>query len=711
MTEGADTVPRSLLLALLLTTGCPTGGVQGGFPWPLDPSKRQGGLDAAEVKELDRGSRDSSRAMIRRVARPTRANLDLAAYAANPILHRLAPEGVEVRPGKAVVDRAKLFGGVVVVESIVASLDRTPLTGPERTHPMAFEPLVDYLARWSADEAGGLEDARSAVKAETWGLTKRPGTFFQQIALLYLHRPAGGGAAQLWVKIEFEPWARLFEQMPDADGDGYAEIYGRLRPDLAGAEVVERIVEDYAGRVLATREVHAWANELASYWYPSYNTDVAPLGQATAWPLESTEAEVKASLPGLSVKEPTILIRGKPHNRAVYNVFVIPGVAPLATKVKAGARGGADRELKAVPVAAEMGPQRERLRDELKRLGGGSYAAWAKKVAPLHARIKRQLARRPKELKSVLGTGGFIFYRRSLDYVVGGEIQAQKPGKNPFATIVDFKDYLARLGVDFLLVPVPTKSEVFPDKLRGTKLRPARLPVLNPYGRKFLAELTGAGVEVVDLLPAYLAARGARKAGEEPLYQPQDTHWTDRGLRLAARLIGERIRRYAWYDRLIAGGKRAVAFTLKEVTFKRYGDLHSRLAEKEQKRFRPARLVGHRVIDPRTGKPYDDDPASPVVMLGDSFTGVYQRTDCESAGISAHVAHQIRYPVDLVMSYGGGPNVRKKLLRRGEQDLAGKRLLIWLFAARDFYNYWEDWAPLKKKDKKDKKKATAGSGR
>jgi alginate O-acetyltransferase complex protein AlgJ len=47
--------------------------------------------------------------------------------------------------------------------------------------------------------------------------------------------------------------------------------------------------------------------------------------------------------------------------------------------------------------------------------------------------------------------------------------------------------------------------------------------------------------------------------------------------------------------------------------------------------------------------------------------------------------------VDLVMSYGGGPSVRRKLLRRGEDALRPKRLLIWIFSARDLYDYWDDW--------------------
>ena len=111
------------------------------------------------------------------------------------------------------------------------------------------------------------------------------------------------------------------------------------------------------------------------------------------------------------------------------------------------------------------------------------------------------------------------------------------------------------------------------------------------------------------------------------------------------------------------------------------------------RRYQPETLVGVQVLRP-DGAPYDDDAASPDVLLGDSFTGVYQLTDCEHAGLSAHLARALGHPVDLVMSYGGGPNVRHKLMRRGAADLGNKRLVIWVMTARDLYNYWEDWEPL-----------------
>jgi alginate O-acetyltransferase complex protein AlgJ len=156
--------------------------------------------------------------------------------------------------------------------------------------------------------------------------------------------------------------------------------------------------------------------------------------------------------------------------------------------------------------------------------------------------------------------------------------------------------------------------------------------------------------------------------------------------------LSARIKRYPWYPEL---AKHGTTFGIRDASFTRFGDLQSRLTEAEQKKYTPETLVAHQVLRPDK-QPYEDDPDSPLVLLGDSFSGVYQLTDAEHAGVSAHIARGVSYPVDLVMSYGGGPNVRQKLLRRGTASLGTKKLVIWLMTARDLYNYWEDWEPLKK---------------
>ncbi len=147
-------------------------------------------------------------------------------------------------------------------------------------------------------------------------------------------------------------------------------------------------------------------------------------------------------------------------------------------------------------------------------------------------------------------------------------------------------------------MPVPTKVEIFPERAAtppGGDAAPfARYvgQVANPFERKLLADLATSGVETVDLLPAFLAARQGKG---EPLYQAQDTHWTSRGLELAAHVVAERVRRYPWY-RAAAARKRA--YGTKEASFSRHGDLCSRLPEAEQARYSPETLVGHQVVAP-----------------------------------------------------------------------------------------------------------------
>jgi len=272
---------------------------------------------------------------------------------------------------------------------------------------------------------------------------------------------------------------------------------------------------------------------------------------------------------------------------------------------------------------------------------------------------------------------------------VGGDLAAQRGDKNPLPAIAQFRKLLADHGVDLLFVPVPAKAEVLADKAAvppggdGAALARFAGQVANPFERKFLLDLAGSGVETVELLPAFLAAR-------EPLYQAQDTHWTARGLELAARIVGERVKRYPWYAELAA---RRRAYRTKDAPFARHGDLRSRLPEAEKAGFAPEALVGHQVVA-ADGALYEDDPESPIVLLGDSFTGVFELMDCEHAGVSAHLAKELGYPIDLVMSYGGGPNVRGKLLRRGEEALGTKRLVIWMMTTRDLYDFGEGWEQL-----------------
>ncbi|HET9955290.1 MAG TPA: hypothetical protein VFQ61_12335 [Polyangiaceae bacterium] len=666
---------RAVVLTTLLVSCHPAAR----YPWTA-PS-RNAPFEHAEVRTLNEDyQRTNAVVLLREVQTPTRAALDYAAYHANFIIADPEPEGELDPAAKPTFDQPAPFGGVVDKSTLSADLYTTPLTESERTHPLSLAPMLEFLHSSKVDGAKELEQAGAQVRDEAWGLPRRPGISNQSIAEVFVH--ASGGSRELWAKIEFQPWLKRAWSLPDQDGDGVPELYGRLDPSVIKPAIWSSIEDDYRKRRLSREEVGTWANRLASYWYPSFNTDLVPPG--TAWPDSHTEAEVKKSLGERSYPAPTIVLRGKPQGNATYQVFFVKGLGDGESQ-PARAAGPALKLTKTAPT-----PQPDATRAAIERElreHGGSFERWAQSTAPAAESLRRHARSLRGKVKALEGKDGFLFFKNSLEYAAAPELERQKKGKNPLPIIVEFQKALAAQGVDFLFVPVPTKVEVYPDRL-DPKLASYAGQVVNPQGRKFLLALANAGVEVVDLLPAFLAARRAQSG--ELVFQRQDTHWTDSGLRLAADILSERIKKYPWYKEL---SRHAQRFTTREAKFQRLGDLHSRLPDAVKSRYEPEQLIAQQVIG-SNGEPYVDDPDSPIVVLGDSFTGVYQLMDAEHAGLSAHMAKDVGYPIDLVMSYGGGPNVRHKLMRRGTDALESKKLVVWVMTARDLYNYWEDWEPL-----------------
>jgi alginate O-acetyltransferase complex protein AlgJ len=653
-------------------------------PWSAGIAPRP--AEHAAVRTLNPDySRTRSTVLVREIDVPTRANLDYAAYHANFMIADVAPEAAPAPTGAARTDAP--FRGFVDAATLTGDVARTPLTAEERERPLAFAPLVETLAARKVPGASALEDLGAAVRGETWGLPSAPGVAPQIASELFVH---AGEKVELWLKIEFAPWWKGLGALPDQDGDGFPELYGRVAPASVEPAVVAFVTGDYSKKPLSPAELKTWANQLAGYWYPSYNTDLVPAG--ARFPTETTEAAVKAELDGRTFAAPTIVVRGKPQGKPTYDVFIVKEAGAPASKAAARAPAAA-------PVLAKTRPSPRpdavvaAIQKELETTGGGSWEKWAASVAPFDDLARRVLGATPAAVKGIAGTNGFLFFRNSLEYVVGGDLEKQPKGKNPLPVIVEFKRALEARGVDFLFVPVPTKEEIFPEEIDASGKGFAGR-VVNPFERKLLADLGAAGVETIDLLPPFLAAREPDKVERELVFQHQDTHWTDRGLRLAAELVAARVRQYPWFAEVARA--RPAKLHAKQTTFSKHGDLHSRLPAGERRKYKLETLVAHPVVG-ADGSPYDDDPESPIVVLGDSFTGVYELMDADHAGVSAQLALDLGVPVDLVMSYGGGPNVRQKLLRRGADALGAKKLVVWIMTARDLYNYFEEWKPLELK--------------
>jgi alginate O-acetyltransferase complex protein AlgJ len=293
--------------------------------------------------------------------------------------------------------------------------------------------------------------------------------------------------------------------------------------------------------------------------------------------------------------------------------------------------------------------------------------------------------------QAYLGADGWLFYRPSVDYVtgppfldpdvlerrrLGGESWEPEPVPDPMPAIVDFRDRLAARGIELVVVPAPGKSQLFPARL-APSARTARLPLQNPSWPELLARLQRAGVRVFDPAPL-LAERAAQ-------YLVTDTHWTPEAMDLVAgALAAELTASGVLPERAPAG------FTRREVEVASHGDITRMLKLPADQSLYPEERVTIRPVSGPDGRALEPAADADVLLLGDSFTNVYSVAELgfgTGAGFGETLAFHLQRPVGvLAINAGGAHETRRELraqLLRGRDRLAGVRVVVWEFAARE----------------------------
>lgn len=283
---------------------------------------------------------------------------------------------------------------------------------------------------------------------------------------------------------------------------------------------------------------------------------------------------------------------------------------------------------------------------------------------------------------AVPGVDGWLFLRPELRHLGVGpwwgaaaaKVSRAKPDKaDPRPVILDFHEQLAKRGISLLLVPVPCKAAIYPERLgaaAGGRVDAAAID--------FYAVLAAEGVAVVDLADGFLAAK-VDDASVGPVYCRTDTHWSPRGCEVAAAAVAERIKKIPGSAGWLADG--LGGFTVATEQRLIAGDL----AAGSESEVLPARVVTG------AGGGTTEDRASPVLLLGDSHLLVYHAggdLHGRQAGLADQVAFELGMPVDVIGVRGSGATpARINLLRRAKPDpayLAGKKVVVWCFAAREF---------------------------
>jgi len=296
-------------------------------------------------------------------------------------------------------------------------------------------------------------------------------------------------------------------------------------------------------------------------------------------------------------------------------------------------------------------------------------------------------------LVSSLSSNPWLYYRQDVEFLVQPsplDVRAAKLD-NPIKAIEKFRDQLKAKGVELLVVVVPGKPSIYPERLTGQNgIKPvvAGGDYLG-HGKMILDSLTALGFNTVDLYtPLWAAKANDNELGA--LYLNDDTHWTPRGAEIAAHEISAKVQQMVDAD-LIDVGSESMDYVASDSVADRMGDIGEMSGLNKYEVFKVQPVVGH-VVKDSSGTPFKDDfRKAKILILGDSFSRIYQTDSPVNAGWIAHFAKNMKRPVASIVSDGGASTlVREKLARRAGV-LKGKKLLIWEFVERDLRFGAEGW--------------------
>lgn len=298
------------------------------------------------------------------------------------------------------------------------------------------------------------------------------------------------------------------------------------------------------------------------------------------------------------------------------------------------------------------------------------------------------------------GRDGWLFLRAAVDHITGpgfldprqlarraasGNEWTPAPQPDPVEAIADFHRQLAARGIDLIVVPVPVKAAIHPTKL-SARSDPSGPPLRNASWDAFVERLGAEGVTLYDPAPVLHRMDGER-------YLATDTHWTADAVVRVARDLAAFVRAHCRLPRNDAAHSR------RGVEVVHLGDIAVMLdLPKGQRLYRPQTVRIQQVRTP-DGALWKPSREADVLVLGDSFSNIYSLDGLgwgEGAGLVEQLSAELGRPMDrIVRNAGGAHATRQQLsreLRRGDDRLAGKRLVIYQFATRELSG--GDWKLL-----------------
>jgi alginate O-acetyltransferase complex protein AlgJ len=299
-----------------------------------------------------------------------------------------------------------------------------------------------------------------------------------------------------------------------------------------------------------------------------------------------------------------------------------------------------------------------------------------------------------------LGRDAWLFYRPDVDYITGPPFldaaqmrhRARASGvqPDPVKAIVEFRNQLAARGIELIAVPVPMKPGIDADKLSARA--ESRALLQNPSFSEFKARLQKERVRVFDPGDAFLQQKSDQPSAS--VYLETDTHWRPETMERIAENLA------AFIQTPASPGDATLQVEAKEING--LGDIVRMLKlPASQNLYLQEKVTIHEIS--ARGGPWRASKEADILLLGDSFSNIFSLSALgwgESAGFAEHLSRALGgHPLDCILRNSGGAFATREILShelaRGRDRLAGKKLVIWEFAARELA--FGDWKMLEMK--------------
>ena len=292
--------------------------------------------------------------------------------------------------------------------------------------------------------------------------------------------------------------------------------------------------------------------------------------------------------------------------------------------------------------------------------------------------------------EAYLGREGWIFYRPDVDALVMDTVKAEAAATG----IAEFAAQLAARGIRLVVVPVPGKASIHPEKLApaGSKFLSAPVsPALSGLAQRLANLWDSKNVGDPSTAPRVfettdLLWRRKTESGEAQFLRT-DSHWAPDAMRAVAEGVA------GLAAAPVVGGQ---SFNTSPRQIAAAGDTALMLDLPASSPLLERQHVTIDAVASEDGEPWQPDRDSPVLVLGDSYTNIYSSEDLgwgANAGFAEQLSRALGYRVDkLARNDAGALSARTMLAAEAVRNpgwLEGKKVVVWVMAAREFvHGHW-----------------------